>query len=96
MKEMKEGKEEGKKNDESLRIFLLECSTSESPLYAYHMKVVSRRGVQKRGGGEANKEKAVTGFDEAWDVAGNPQASLGIMGTSWASGGHLGVSSNMA
>jgi len=27
----------------------------------------------------------VTGFDEAWDVAGNPQASLGIMGTSWAS-----------
>jgi len=62
---------------------------------AYHMKVGSRRGVQKRGG-EANKEKAVTGFDEAWDVAGNPQASLGIMGTSWASGGHLGVSSNMA
>ena len=62
-----------------------------------HESGVQKRGPEEGGGrGEANKEKAVTGFDEAWDVAGNPQASLGIMGTSWASGGHLGVSSNMA
>jgi len=71
------------------------CISHESGVQKRCPEEVSRRGVQKRGG-EANKEKAVTGFDEAWDVAGNPQASLGIMGTSWASGGHLGVSSNMA